>query len=60
MSVVERSFCRILDSRYVEVRTKILQETEILTICQFIRQTVHKHWEDQGNNYLYIGIYEYI
>ena len=45
ISVIGRSFCGIFDSRYVELRTDILQETEILTICQFIRQTVHIHWE---------------
>jgi hypothetical protein len=28
-------FCWIFDSRYVEVRIKVLQEIEILTICEF-------------------------
>ena len=35
ISIIERSFCRIFYSRYVEVRTEILEETEILTISQF-------------------------
>jgi len=43
MSIIERRLCWIFDSRYVEIRRKILQETEILTICQFIRQIAHIH-----------------
>jgi hypothetical protein len=35
ISIIERSFCRIFDSRCIKVRIKILQETEILTICEF-------------------------
>ena len=60
ISVTERSFCRIFDSRYVEVRTRILQQTEILTISQSIRQTVHFHWEDQGNDWLLRDIWIYL
>jgi hypothetical protein len=60
ISITESSFYRIFERRYVEVRTKILQETEILTICQFIRKIVHIRWEDQGNDWLYIGISEFI
>ena len=56
--IVERSLCGILECRYVEGRTNILQETEILTSSQFIRQIVHIHWEDQRNDSLYIGISE--
>jgi len=40
----------ILDRGYVEGRTNVVRETEILTICQFIRQIVHIHWEDQRND----------
>jgi len=40
----------ILELGYVEGRTYDLQESEILTICQFIRQIVHIHWEDQRND----------
>ena len=50
MSIVERSLCGILERGYVEGRTNIVQETEILTICQFIRQIVHIYLEDQTND----------
>jgi len=38
----------------------VLQEAEIVTICQFTYQIVHIHWEDQRNDWLYIGISDII
>ena len=56
---IERSYFRIFDSRYVEVRTNILQETENLTICQFILQIVQSMgvWGKRLTVYREIGIY---
>jgi hypothetical protein len=45
--IVEKSFCRIFENRYVEVRTKILQDIEICVRWHFIRHIVHIQWEDK-------------
>jgi len=37
MWIVERSLCGILERGYVEVRINILQEAEILTVCQSVK-----------------------
>jgi len=60
MSIIERKLCWIFDSRFVEIRTEILQDTEILTICQFIRQIAYINGKSEKRLNIYIGISEFI
>jgi len=60
MSNIGRRLCWIFESRYVAIRTKILQETEILTICQFIRQIAHIHGKSGKRLIVYRDIWIYL